>query len=72
LNNSNHHITGQALLALTRDQLQQAPFLMVNMHEVDHLQSCIETLRKQQLTNYMKKVTLSELKRPINWMDHLY
>ncbi|CAK8672165.1 unnamed protein product [Clavelina lepadiformis] len=54
--NGHKPIDGQRLLSLTRDDLQQAPFHMTDLHEVDHLHSCIEGLRKSELTKYMRKI----------------
>jgi len=54
-------VDGQRLLSLTSADLRTAPFNMANVHEIDHLHSCIESLRKSQLTKYLEEHNVSDL-----------
>ena len=52
----NHEITGDVLLTLSDEDLQQSPFNISDQNEREHLYLCIEMLKKAQIAKYMKKL----------------
>ena len=47
-------ISGQKLLSLTREDLKEAPFFMQDRTERDNLQTFIEKLRGNELSQHIK------------------